>query len=270
MDPLSISTAALGLVQTVTQVVNYLQDVKNAQKERIEWIGDLEALNILLKQFRSRLNDAKESPSSPWYRGFLEAVSSKDGKLKNEFDLKDGAFNPDGLLGRLQERVLKLKSDLQLKPGWHGAFQRAVHTIDKVEFAKTFAGIRALKSDLATIMELDHFTLSLNIYQKLEASELRAKKADRMEIIKWLSPLEFLERQRKINSECFYNELSPPGQWLLDSDEFVAWKSGRSWPLYCYGNPGAGKVRQSLAYISIPFVPNRSKDCTLFNRYQAP
>ena len=278
MDPLSIATAAVGLIQNVVQVVNYLKDVKNARKEREGWIKDLEAIIILLGQLKNRLENAKKSPDAPWYRGFLAAVGKEGGSLRKDFSQKNDVFDdPNGLCGNLQARVNKLNEDLQPKHGIKGFLQRAVHTIDKVELTETFDAIRKNKTDLDSIMQQDHFELSLDthkntetILEKLTVYEDRAKKADIMNILKWLSPLEFLERQRKVHNECFYDELHPPGQWLMNSEEFVAWKSGRSWPLYCYGNPGAGKASKHLPHISPSCRSNPFQDCTFRHYHQAP
>jgi len=69
------------------------------------------------------------------------------------------------------------------------------------------------------------------------------KKRDRQEekkIEQWLSPLEFLKRQKDLINKCF-----PIGKLLLESEEFLNWAKGRPWHLRCYGVTGTGKVSYS-------------------------
>ncbi|KAI9790610.1 MAG: hypothetical protein M1816_004942 [Peltula sp. TS41687] len=72
---------------------------------------------------------------------------------------------------------------------------------------------------------------------KQEADRLRKEEDSlREEIERWLSPLEFLARQRDLSGKRFET-----GQWLLKSEEFTSWAEGRPWQLRCYGDTGSGK-----------------------------
>ena len=244
MDPLSISTAAIGLVQNIVQITNYVQDFRHSTRDREQWLGDLNALKILLELLHDRAEDARQSRESPWFRGFLRAMEAKDDHLTagSEKNSDPRSFVQGGLWNRLERRVKDLLSKLEVKPGFRGFLQKAKHTIDKADLSDAFKDVSRLKADLDSIMLQDQWALSQDIHKKLEVLGDRARKDDMLKFFQWLSPLDFRERQEKVFGECFFNEASPPGQWLLDSEEFVAWKSGNSWPLYCYGNPGAGKV----------------------------
>ena len=244
MDPLSISSAAIGLVQNVVQLINYVQDYRHSRADREQWLGDLEALKILLGLLHERAKEAHQSKSHPWFRGFLQAMEAKDRHFARGSQKSNDpqSFTPGGLWDRLEKRVQDLLSKLEVKTGFRGILQKAKHTMDKTDLDNAFKDINRLKSDLDSIMLQDQWALNQDIHKKVEALGDRANKDDMLEFLHWLSPLDFRERQDKVFSECFFNEASPPGQWLLGSEEFVAWKSGRCWPLYCYGNPGAGKV----------------------------
>ena len=254
MDPISaltIVTTAIGFIDNIKTIVDWIQDTRNARKDHQQWLGDLEALIVLFETLQRRAEAAEGSELSPWFSGFLKALKGKDGEIAIRRD-DDGFIKLGGLFGRLQDKVEALKVKLEIKHGWRGIKQRVRHSSDKGDIRDDYADIRALKADLDSIMQDDHFTLSLNIKRQLDAllvahevQEHRARNEEELKILRWLSPLEFLERQRKVFSECFYNASMPPGQWLLESEEFIAWKTGapdRKWPLYYYGNPGAGKV----------------------------
>ncbi|MCJ1404359.1 hypothetical protein MMC11_007584 [Xylographa trunciseda] len=268
MDPinaLNIATAAVGFIQNINAVVNWIQDTRNAREDHLQWLGDLEALVVLFKTLQLRAESAKGSESSQWFYGFFEALKDKDGEVAISQD-SDGTIKLGGLFGRLQDKIEGLEEKLKIKHGWRGIKQRVRHSNDKGTIRDDYADIRALKSDLDSIMQFDHFTLSLNINRKIdellatqEVQENRARNDEEWKILKWLSPLEFLERQRKILNECFYNVSVPPGQWLLESEEFIAWKIGasdRRYSLYYYGKPGAGKT-----VLSSIVIDNLQKHC---------
>ena len=58
------------------------------------------------------------------------------------------------------------------------------------------------------------------------------------DLIDWISPLDFQSRQREI----FEKRMAGTGQWLLDSNEFRAWRDDNCQVLWCPGIPGAGKT----------------------------
>ncbi|MCJ1383169.1 hypothetical protein MMC17_006282 [Xylographa soralifera] len=254
MDPISaitIVTTAIGFIENINAIVNWIQDTRNARKDHRRWLGDLEALVLLFKTLQRRAEAAEGSEKSDWFYGFIEALKDNNSEIAISKEADD-SIKLGGLFGRLQDKVEALKEKLEIKHGWRGIKQRVRHSNDKGDIRDDYADIRALKADLDSIMQYDHFTLSLNIKRQNDAllamqkaQENRAMNEQEMRILKWLSPLEFRERQRKILSECFYNACVPPGQWLLESEEFIVWKtgaSGRKWPLYYYGKPGAGKT----------------------------
>ncbi|EWG49990.1 hypothetical protein FVEG_09329 [Fusarium verticillioides 7600] len=63
---------------------------------------------------------------------------------------------------------------------------------------------------------------------------------ERENLIKWLSSLDFCDKQRSL----FSKHHGDTGKWLLDSDKFQDWLSAsdeESTMLWCAGNPGSGK-----------------------------
>lgn len=59
----------------------------------------------------------------------------------------------------------------------------------------------------------------------------RSSDPERRDIIDWLSPLNF----KLIHSEIFQNREDGTGQWMLESQEFINWRDGRSKTLWCPG-----------------------------------
>ena len=68
---------------------------------------------------------------------------------------------------------------------------------------------------------------------------LQQEEDDREKIEKWLSPLDFMEKQQEIHNQA----CAGTGQWLLSRPEFQYWVRGEPWELRCYGDAGTGKVK---------------------------
>ncbi|KAJ7483680.1 hypothetical protein FB451DRAFT_976648, partial [Mycena latifolia] len=60
----------------------------------------------------------------------------------------------------------------------------------------------------------------------------------RQNILDWMSPLNFLQRQ----ADVFGALQSGTGEWLLGEAGFQEWESGSGKVLFCRGIPGAGKT----------------------------
>ncbi|KAF7507610.1 hypothetical protein GJ744_010280 [Endocarpon pusillum] len=113
---------------------------------------------------------------------------------------------------------------------------------------KTSKAISELQRQCQSINQLILIdTATIVASTRLEVKEVRKEHqqwhaAERnRKILRWLSHLSFEEKHRDILSK-----LHPgTGQWLLDSDQFKAWRNGHqdSPPnLWCPGIPGAGKT----------------------------
>ena len=62
------------------------------------------------------------------------------------------------------------------------------------------------------------------------------------EIMRWLSPLELINRHQTVRTDRF----GSVGDWLLETSEFQEWRAGEGGVdkavLFCSGNPGVGKT----------------------------
>lgn len=244
---IGLASAITALIGNVVTVVQYVGDFKNAIKEHRKWLEDLQGLVKLLEQLEKHAQQAAAHPDDPWYEAFLRAIQEGGTLMDGKYNV-DGTFRSGGILRRLEDRVGTLLAMLQPKHGLPKLWKRLTYTIDKGDIAALFRQINDLKSQLETFTQLDLFNLSVNIQSNQEIEfkaikatlhnqEQRAAKIEEEEIIKWLSPLEFLKKQKETFDQSF-----PTGAWLLESVEFAAWIQGRAWPLHCYGAPGAGKV----------------------------
>ena len=86
-----------------------------------------------------------------------------------------------------------------------------------------------------------------SIEARLEAEEnfktKERERVERKEVEKWLSPLEFQQRQQVLFEKAATVQKGQIGKWFFESEEFNLWKQGRFKVLRGYGEPGTGKVR---------------------------
>ncbi|KAI8714078.1 NACHT domain-containing protein [Fusarium sp. LHS14.1] len=61
---------------------------------------------------------------------------------------------------------------------------------------------------------------------------------ERLDILNWLSSFDHMAQQNDISAR----RQAGTGLWLLESREFVSWKTSKGKTLYCPGIPGAGKT----------------------------
>ena len=242
MDPLSITAAALAFVTAISTVTKLVQDFKHAEKAKREWIQDLDDLKRFFEvSLPERAEKASQSNLAPFNQGLIQAMTLKDSMPERVKRLTIDDYHPDFLFGRLATRIKALADRLTPKTGrFRKVSQRLEYPFIKSDIERDFVHIRALKSDLIDFTLLDHQGLSEAI---LETQITKIRKENQRDVLDWLSPLKFLQRQDDVFNQCFHDGQTSPGNWLLTSYEFLAWRHGRPWLLYCYGEPGAGKVR---------------------------
>ncbi|KAI1167871.1 hypothetical protein F5B18DRAFT_334743 [Nemania serpens] len=89
-----------------------------------------------------------------------------------------------------------------------------------------------------------------NTSQLLDHIERQEIANERDNILKWLSPVSFHDKQRAV----FEKHYGDTGQWLLSCDTFQAWFSGNAvTPLWCPGIPGAGKTVMVYEFLAFFF-----------------
>ena len=260
-----VVSTVVGFIPAVISVANYIKDVIAAPEEQEQWRKDIEGiikLENVLKNHRDEADKARNSAREQWYKNFKEAVGGT------------GSGNGSGTFQGFEKRVTELKKEVE----WmhrHKHLSRFMHQNIRTEITQVFQKVQGLVSQLDSFLQHDIFAVSVDTNEKVTDTNvkvtrntdqlddlkrdfsamrntqmLQERRKKKEEITKWLSPLQFLQKHQEIYSKCF-----PTGQWLLESEEFTQWAKGSIWPLYCIGNPGAGKVstisssRQSQASV---------------------
>jgi hypothetical protein len=78
MDPLSVAASIIAILQLSNKVVGYLNDVKDASKERAKCAVEAANLHSLLTNLRYRLEDA--DADTPWFTA-IRALAVEKGPL---------------------------------------------------------------------------------------------------------------------------------------------------------------------------------------------
>jgi hypothetical protein len=65
MDPLSITASIIAVLQLTSEVIKYLDDAKDAPKERAQLVTEASNLYGLLMSLKYRLDDGRSN--KPWY-----------------------------------------------------------------------------------------------------------------------------------------------------------------------------------------------------------
>ncbi len=153
-----------------------------------------------------------------------------------------------GILKRLEGLLLSLSEKLKPRTSINGASTRLMWYWAEQGVKGQIDDIVGLRNNIDSLLAKDQYDLSManqvpakdsneRIKDVRETQRHEVREKEREKIMAWLSPLEFYKRHDTVIKDSF-----PIGQWLFDSPEFRAWILGRPWTLWCYGDPGAGKV----------------------------
>lgn len=237
MDPLSISAGIVGLLQATGLAITYLNDIKQAPKERAQCAIEATTLYSLLTQLRYRVEAA--NPDEPW------------------FDSVRALAVPKGPFEQLKALIEELLAAIAPKSRADDLKKRLLWNLTKKEVSSILDRAGRLKSTIQLALEKDHFELSRAIEQKASKVdqsvtllndsivEIRLHEADRDDeelaknIRQWISPTDYHSNQL---SEFLRVRLLGTCQWFLESKAFEDWVSSKSQMLLGHGMPGSGKT----------------------------
>ncbi|KAF2497867.1 hypothetical protein BU16DRAFT_506527 [Lophium mytilinum] len=135
-DPLSVAASIIAVLQLTSKLISYLDDVKDAPKDRDQWAIEASNLSSLLTQLRYRCTET--SSNEPWYASVREL----------------GVHN-----GPLDQYKLALE-DLQAKVQKGKGLKDVLHSLQwkfvKKEVKETMMRIERLKTLVQNALQLDH------------------------------------------------------------------------------------------------------------------
>lgn len=136
MDPLSVTASIIAVLQLSAKVLGYLNDVKDAPKDRAQCAIEISNLYNLLFNLRVRIEEG--DPLKPWYTS-IRALAIENGPL-------------DQFKQALETLKAKITDGIRLGK----AGQALVWKFKKQEVDGFLGQIERLKSLVGIALELDH------------------------------------------------------------------------------------------------------------------
>jgi hypothetical protein len=141
MDPLSLTVIITALISTTAQVVNYLNDVKDAPKERAKLASEAACLYPLLIQLKYRVDEAKAGDK--WYQSTRTLLGG-----------------PNGPLDQFGNALAELAGKLMPAAGLKEFGRKLIWTLDKKECMDILAKIERLKTLTGLALQEDTLQVS--------------------------------------------------------------------------------------------------------------
>ena len=244
MDPLSISSSIVALLQLTGNITSFLSSVKNASSEQSKLRDEVITVTGLLKALEMRLKGMKADDE-----GFLTIRALAEGGALDQ--CKEGL---EELMGKTDNDKASGIEKFGRKFTWHFGKTEVNKTLMSVERLKTLLNL-ALMNDVGILMQkikVDSEVLTRDVAELTE--DFKCLKIDKecQVVGDWLSPFDF----RAIQQELLHRSHPGTGKWMLESDKFQQWSSSHNETLWCPGIPGAGKTY--LASIVIDYLQRQT------------
>ena len=246
MDPVTavgLVAALLQLIDVTAQTIQYINEVKDAPKQRGRLAREASGLLMLLTDLRYRVEEADES--NAWFTG-VRSLSSPLQLFKE--DLEDVAHK------------LRPGNIIRTTFSWPFEEKQINIILVKIERIKTLVSL-ALQKDIFQLSlhirgqndrTLHSVEKVLNRVDELQASQ---EEQTRKNLYSWLSPAEFSIKQ----SDVLSRRQEGTGEWLLRTPEFKSWvQDSDVRTIWCPGIPGAGKT--VLASIVVEHLESEFRD----------
>ena len=266
MDPLSVGASAASLGHVLHNICKYGEAAYKSKAEQRQLKGVFNRLGEKLNRLKTQENKALKHPDDPMYQGFLAVLKSSEPIQDAEKVMPDPTGRKPGALQQLQTDMKKMEAKLEAmlvpKSGWRTRSRRLLWYHERKKFQEMIHEVNDWTATVNSILIPD-VVIDTNervrvIDDKVDDAARDRERMDlekkrkalekrRKDIVAWLSPLRFRERQSGLLIGVQAN-LSHPS--LLASEEFELWKAGRPWILHCHGKPGAGKVYISFNCIN--------------------
>ncbi|KAJ7150077.1 ankyrin repeat-containing domain protein [Mycena crocata] len=236
----------LQLVETALKAREYIQDFRHAPQEQQKLLVEMDNLRPLLMELQNRITS---NPSGSvvrqmeshliLFRSTMEQFTAKlrpgDRALsKLSKQLSWSMWNKT----EAKEYLVKFEQFKSLLNSWllldiwdMGQQQRNEHG----EILKAVGEVAAEQRRAQGLI------VATSLDQQKEIDSAR-----RAQIVEWMSPLNFFQRQ----ADIFSTWQRGTGDWLFEDPQFKTWESSSGKTLWCRGMPGAGKTVLSSVVIN--------------------
>lgn len=222
MDPVT----ALGLVSSIAQIaqvslqiISVLDTIREGGQERRKLCNEITLLWMTLRNLETQFAPLSVEQNGDWM-GPMDSLANHGGVFDQIAEALNEVWNK---LTTTESRRAKMVQTLR----W---------PYDKGDVEKTIARIERLKQSVAIVVSQTGVALAKEMQEDTSAVKKIATDNQFKDIIDWLSPLNFRQKQENITGT------PGTGGWFFKEEEFELWDSGKEPWLWCYGIPGAGKT----------------------------
>ncbi|KAJ7204166.1 ankyrin repeat-containing domain protein [Mycena pura] len=239
---LGIVLNIIQLVDTALKAREYIQDFRHAPQEQRKLLSEMDDLRPLLAQLQICMNSNQSGTIIQHIQNPLIAFRSTMESFTEKLRAADGALAKFSKRlswsmwskSEAKEYLVKFEQFKSLLNSWllldiwdMGQQQREEHG----------EIIKAL-DDVADQQRVAHDQILSSIGSANRDQQKDIDSARRTQIMQWMTPLNFFQRQ----ADIFSAWQAGTGEWLLENPQFNDWESGSGKILWCRGMPGAGKT----------------------------
>ena len=254
---------AKSVYATAVLIYNFFESVKNAPEERQEYLAEVQSVCRTLENLQARLDDFLNSPpGTPWPRGLrgVYPAPTITGSIKTSGTPRPpgtSASTPDyedgDLLKRMKKYLVDLAKSLRSKPGLREKYDRVAWFWKSESVKDTINTIVKLSNLIDKELSYDEYaerTQQSEVLRDLRETQLKearereyqTRENERKALLDWISGASGLDPYKR-QTELKKNKEIVAAKSFFDGFEFSKWIEGRPWALRCYGDAGAGKVR---------------------------
>ena len=241
MDPITAIGAGASVLQLVGvagKAIKYLNEIKNAPRQRFRLSQELNSLYGILIELQSREDEANAREDDEWLKGF-RSLTVKLGPIEQLESALESIVNKAKPVSKLKNIGKALVWPFTIKE-----VEEILKQIERQKSTITFALqgdqmnlTKAIKADTMQIHSLisgvQEMQVGITYLQDHQEVEIVQK------VVDWFSPLSFGDRHNDVLSR----RCEGTGSWLFETAEASAWLTGGDKAsLWCSGIPGAGKT----------------------------
>ena len=222
MDPVtivSLTATVVQLIDATSKVIRYINDVKNAPKERGKLAREVTSLLPLFTDLRYRIDES--NATDPWFHG-LRSLDGKGSPLED-----------------FQNAMEEITTKLRPKKNVRKLAQIFAWTLEKKDVEGLLARIERLKSLVGLALQKDNFRLAQAIKDDISTNfENLEIERDTTRVKLWLAAPD-----PSSNHNAARKKWQPStGEWFTHSKDFLHWKTASNSFLWVNGIPGSGKT----------------------------
>ncbi|KAK0219067.1 hypothetical protein IW262DRAFT_1298166 [Armillaria fumosa] len=256
-EVIGIVSSVTALIQNSVTVISYLQDIKNAPKERDELLRELQHLKICLTTLKETTQ--LSTKEDPW----LVILQQLHDRFKELRELLDG------LKMRLKAGSSRLKRIMR-RMDWTITRESVMEYLSRIERFKTLIMIagqhdhlvltRAIQKTLGNIEDkVNEILENADVTRRLQIDGKAEK------VAKWLTDLDYNDVQQ----DKLQQRAKDTGEWFFQSSKFLDWADVSLSPsvLWCVGGPGVGKTilaSTTVNHLRMKFVEDKADKALVF------